>query len=273
MCSNAAGAVWYVYKAYPKHLTDPWADATYVELVSAYDQNCGVSPMLTRITSQNEIPILDWFDRVGYTVVPDDHYAHALEIELPLIEPPQYMAYLTKRFTDLGGIIEQGEVNTFDELVADNRVIVNATGMGARELANDQKLKPMRGQVTLVKQLDTPLELGFMCDDDDLHPMYIFPRSGDIVLGGSADESDSTDIWDDLKTHILDSAFTQNSALRDALHLRDVVGFRPGREAVRLEREQLSDSCMLIHNYGHGGAGFTLCWGCADTVVELAKQV
>ncbi len=56
------------------------------------------------------------------------------------------------------------------------------------------------------------------------------------------------------------------------------VGLRPGRSSVRLE---LGDSLTapgagpavpVIHNYGHGGSGLTLAWGCAGDAVRLAKQ-
>jgi len=49
------------------------------------------------------------------------------------------------------------------------------------------------------------------------------------------------------------------------------VGLRPFRRSgVRLERDQLPDGRIVIHNYGHGGSGFTLSWGCAREVVDLA---
>ena len=38
----------------------------------------------------------------------------------------------------------------------------------------------------------------------------------------------------------------------------------------RLEEESIKDK-KIIHNYGHGGAGVTLSWGCADEVVKLIK--
>jgi D-amino-acid oxidase len=54
--------------------------------------------------------------------------------------------------------------------------------------------------------------------------------------------------------------------------LAERVGIRPSRKSgVRVEREWLRDGRMLIHNYGHGGAGFTLSWGCAREVVSLAQ--
>ena len=42
---------------------------------------------------------------------------------------------------------------------------------------------------------------------------------------------------------------------------------------MRLELEQLSSDCTVIHNYGHGGAGFTLSWGCAEDVSIMAERV
>ena len=49
------------------------------------------------------------------------------------------------------------------------------------------------------------------------------------------------------------------------------VGLRPfPHQKVRLEREP---DKRIIHNYGHGGSGFTFFWGCAHEVVELAERV
>jgi D-amino-acid oxidase len=49
------------------------------------------------------------------------------------------------------------------------------------------------------------------------------------------------------------------------------VELRPGRSEIRLEIERTTNKCSVIHNYGYGGAGFTLSWGCAEDVLELAK--
>ncbi|MET7442450.1 FAD-dependent oxidoreductase, partial [Streptomyces sp. NPDC005568] len=47
---------------------------------------------------------------------------------------------------------------------------------------------------------------------------------------------------------------------------------RPARDSVRLEREKLSGGRLLVHNYGHGGAGVTVAWGCAREAARLASR-
>ena len=58
---------------------------------------------------------------------------------------------------------------------------------------------------------------------------------------------------------------------RDRL-IRTVVGLRPYRsEGFVVESEKPGDK-LLVHNYGHGGAGVTLSWGTASLAVDLARD-
>jgi D-amino-acid oxidase len=50
-----------------------------------------------------------------------------------------------------------------------------------------------------------------------------------------------------------------------------IAGLRPYREQTyRLEPEVVG-SKFVVHNYGHGGAGITLSWGCAHEVVDIVR--
>lgn len=54
--------------------------------------------------------------------------------------------------------------------------------------------------------------------------------------------------------------------------IREVVGLRPYRAGgFVVEGERLGER-LLIHNYGHGGAGVTLSWGTASLAVNLARD-
>lgn len=59
----------------------------------------------------------------------------------------------------------------------------------------------------------------------------------------------------------------------DETHILDYkVGVRPYRKTgVRLEAEWYNEK-LIIHNYGHGGAGLTLSWGSAQEVLNILKQ-
>jgi glycine/D-amino acid oxidase-like deaminating enzyme len=54
--------------------------------------------------------------------------------------------------------------------------------------------------------------------------------------------------------------------------IREVVGLRPYRpEGFVVDAERVGDK-LLIHNYGHGGAGVTLSWGTASLALDLARD-
>jgi glycine/D-amino acid oxidase-like deaminating enzyme len=54
--------------------------------------------------------------------------------------------------------------------------------------------------------------------------------------------------------------------------IREIVGLRPFRPEGYLVEAQRVGAKLLIHNYGHGGAGITLSWGTAAQAIELARE-
>jgi D-amino-acid oxidase len=155
-----------------------------------------------------------------------------------------------------------------EEAGPDFDLVVNCAGIGARELVPDPDVEPHRGQVAIVAKLDLPYAV--VCDDPPL--MYAIPRSADCVFGGTNEVSEDRTI---------DPATTQNIVrecesvlgVKASALIRARVGLRPGRSSgVRLASDKLRDGRTVIHNYGHGGSGFTLSWGCAESVLELCSR-
>ena len=106
-----------------------------------------------------------------------------------------------------------------------------------------------------------------------LNLAYIIPRTHDCILGGIADKNKGSERPNRAKTQeILHKCQQLEPALQEVKYAKPIVGRRPERSRVCLKRERVSARCVVIHNYGHGGAGFTVSWGCADEVVRLAES-
>ena len=277
--SMVAGAVWYPYRVEPKERVGPWSRATLETLAALAEEDAAGVAMTT---------LVELFDRPAddpwwKTAVPsfrraqtDDlkpGYVDGYVIDVPIVNTPVHLRSLRRRFAARGGSVEvvpEG-IDALAALHAPDRLIVNCTGLGARTLCDDEAVYPIRGQV--VRVTNPGLTRCWVDDHGPLAMTYILPRGDDCILGGTADAH----VWDhtpsDATTEqILHRARTLEPRLRDAEVLEVQVGLRPARTAVRLERENVATRCAVIHNYGHGGAGFTLAWGCADEVCTLAKE-
>ena len=54
--------------------------------------------------------------------------------------------------------------------------------------------------------------------------------------------------------------------------IRTTVGLRPHRDTGFVVKSDKLDDKLIVHNYGHGGAGFTLSWACAEEVCAFASR-
>ena len=180
-----------------------------------------------------------------------------------LHEPARFLAWLTHR---LRGSIERRPVNDLAGEPGD--IVVNCTGLGARELATDDALSPLFGQVVIteVGGVDRSITVTDERVPDEI--FYMVPRRDELVLGGCSipwPPGTPADINPAITRRILDQARSLGLAVGDVKRVR--AGLRPYRHEVRLER-----TGCVIHNYGHGGAGYTLCRGCANAVARLVSS-
>lgn len=274
--SNRAAAVWYPYKAYPEERVLGWGAATFRAMAALMaDPLSGISTT-TLIEPFDETTADPWW-KTAVTAfrhaTPDElpaGYTDGYVVEVPLIETPLYMDYLVNWFRRLGGVIEQGEVRSLEEVAESGRLIINCAGLGAKELTGDEKLYPIRGQIVRVTAVAD--KTSFVDEFSHKSLAYVIPRRDDTIVGGTAQVGD----WDltvdgETAVEILRKACELQPELTNVEILEHTVGLRPGRDQLRLECELLDDHCAVIHNYGHGGAGFTLSWGCADEVTALAQ--
>lgn len=199
----------------------------------------------------------------------DDHcFVSGFSLRVPLMDTTIYLDYLAARFHKGGGEIHASvRLGKIEDVDAEFDLVINCAGIGARELVRDADLEPHRGQVAIVPKVEG-LSAAIVCDDAPL--MYAIPRANDCVFGGTNDLSNNL-AADPATTQQIVAECSRVLNIDKPPVIAERVGLRPFRKSgVRLERNRLADGRTVIHNYGHGGAGFTLSWACAREVRELA---
>ncbi len=308
--SGAAAALWFPYDAEPADKVIPWALGTYRTLIDlARNPDSGVSMIgLCQFSRTEKIYIPDWAIPLGArAVVPSLPPVMSSEVEngatgeaptwtgrslahrtggqritslkifksgfslrVPLMDTTIYLDYLANCFVTAGGSIAANtHFAQLEDVDPKFDVVINCAGIGARELVRDTDLEPHRGQVAIVPRIKD-LPYAVVCDDAPL--MYAIPRRNDCLLGGTNELSNDLAADSTTTTRIV-AECTRALKIEKPSVLAERVGLRPFRKSgVRVERDQLRSGRTVVHNYGHGGSGFTLSWGCAEEVFELATD-
>jgi D-amino-acid oxidase len=269
--SVAAGALWGLVRVGPPERVLDWG-RTGLEVMTklAAEPATGVRLVSGKEASRNPLEPYYWTQLLpglrlcGAAELPDG-FTHGWHYTAPMATMPVYLEYLRARFIQAGGHLELAPAGSLAELAGLAPVTVNCSGVRARDLVPDPTIGPVRGQVVIAAN---PGIEEFFISRDEQPPwiVYMFPHGDTILLGGTNEEGE----WDEEpKPATAERIVAQAAAIDPRLHGAEIlehrVGLRPYRPGVRLESEPFGGG-VLWHNYGHGGAGVSLSWGCAAEI-------
>ncbi|ETN78873.1 FAD dependent oxidoreductase [Necator americanus] len=199
---------------------------------------------------------------------------YAIHFSSYAAEGNQYVPFLKKQLVDQGVVFKQRAINNVEELADDGYdIVINCAGLNAGKLAGDDTtVYPIRG---VVFEVDAPWHKHFNYRD---FCTFTIPKNNSVVVGSvkqvnrsdvRVTEEDRNDIWRRYEE--------LHPAMKDARILGEWCHLRPARESIRVEsvakRTQSGATYTVVHNYGHGGHGFTVGWGTAvraATLVDIA---
>ncbi|KAI1266351.1 DAO-domain-containing protein [Xylariaceae sp. FL1019] len=218
----------------------------------------------------------------------------AYELMAPIIDTDKAMHWLTDLVEGKGANlvtenIDGDLIDLEDSLLKrfDADVIVNCTGLQSYTLAGDQSVYPIRGALIRVINdgKDFPkVTAALTITADAAHStneiVFLVPRNDNTLLIGGITEPHKYDLDLTLESPIIRRMRERCDkflpGLKDARLDPDYPlsqGLRPFRGTnVRVERELRRTGSKVVHSYGHGGAGWSLSFGCAQDVLELIEE-
>ncbi len=277
--SNKAAAIWFPFKAEPKKKVVEWSKQTFSKLAEfAKDEKSGVDLVDLIVFSDKLAYEKEWWEDalpenalINFNIRPHaKEYTSFYMLKAPFLEPQIHLGYLLNALRKSKKCrFEERRITCLEKESTGCDVLINCTGYGAKQLLNDQDLIPVKGQIVVLEND------GFSCfyidDVVETEMAYIFTRKDSIILGGTAEEGVENEFVDEEESKkILDRCIALSPELADKKIQNHYAGLRPVRKEIRLE---WSENKRILHNYGHGGAGFTLAWGCAFEVANLIKEL
>ncbi|KAJ9313171.1 hypothetical protein DTO271D3_6600 [Paecilomyces variotii] len=204
----------------------------------------------------------------------------------PIINTDKALAYLMALVKNKGATLETREIKDLytigEELLKDfnAHVIVNATGLGARELVNDKDVYPVRGAIRRVKNTRNcrfrhltdaylvPAQIG--PSKLPTKTVFIVPRSDDILYVGSIIQPNNSQLNLGPESPGVQQMWNRAGDFMPTLHH---AGFRRDFKNNVKVRADEKVTFPLVHNYGHGGSGWTLGIGTARSAVYIVERL
>ncbi|MFI1335009.1 FAD-dependent oxidoreductase [Streptomyces sp. NPDC020845] len=280
--SAVAGGLWWPYRVEPEEKVGAWSLRTLGVLaeLAARPGETGVRMVDGTLAGTGLGDLGPWAAEVPglrparREELPEG-WGHGLRARVPVVDMPTYLGYLRRRLEAAGGTVEQRAVATLAEAAREAPLVVNCTGLGARDLVPDAEVRPVQGQLVLAENPGVD-EWFVSADPGSADTLYVLPQPYGVILGGTARE-DAWDLTPDPATAeaIVARCARVHPRLADARVIGHRVGLRPARSRVRLEADTAAGGVglpWLLHNYGHGGAGITVAWGCAEEAAELVSS-
>lgn len=272
--SAVAAAIWFPYGSEGSEQVKSWLVAAYARFSSlAEDPRTGVDLREGTVVERTSTPDRSWTDAVpaSQEATPQQLPVGALSgvrTTVPVISMGEYLVWLLNQCHAQRVSFRTASVHALDELSGQADLVVVAAGMRSGALLGDESMFPVRGQV--VRLANAGLTDWITDNDNPAGLTYVVPRRHDVVCGGSAHVGS----WDQqldpqTQADILHRATALVPALAGLPVLSGAVGLRPARGQVRLEPVD-GFAVPVIACYGHGGAGVTMSWGCAQAVTDLA---
>ena len=279
--SAAAAALWYPYKAEPQEKVLVWAQRSldmFKELADIPEAGIAWHEFSELSSPETDLP---WWhkniDSFNYDEEPIELPAgkrRVCRFNAPIIDTSLYLQYLEKLLKTLGVQFLNKELSSIDDAFAISSTVINCSGIGAIELVNDQDLHPARGQIVRIKRQPNHIALVDLSQEPKL--AHIIPRINDTVIGGTYEEGVFNLEPDKNETKAIiercRSIFPALAGISENDIISIACGLRPVRSSVRVEAENFGKN-WLFHNYGHGGSGYTLSWGCAEEICTKITEL
>lgn len=290
--SGVAGAIWFPYLAEPVEKVVVWGGAAYSRLTELHRREPAagvhaVVPLYVAVDGDAPpgwapcIPPDGELEFVPRAALPGRVRAladtaqppptGAWRFMAPVVDPRRHLPWLR---SDLDVERLDAPLTTLDDLPGDR--VVLCAGPRSSALIEDPELAPTFGQVAVSSDPGLPRDFAWTDNRSEEDLVYTVPRPDEIILGGCnlAGRADGGPppwhlpgvpaIRPELTGEIVERC--RRAGLDPGGDVRARAGWRPTRSEVRVESRG-----RVICNYGHGGAGYTLAWGCALAVAALLE--